>query len=46
MITCQFLECLDKSLVLLSLFCNKVTSISLNFPYKSIEFFVNILDVG
>jgi hypothetical protein len=45
MITCQFLEFLEKLLVLLSLFYNKMTSRSLNFPYKSIEFFVNIPDV-
>jgi hypothetical protein len=46
MILCQFLEFLEKLLVLLSLFYNKMTSRSLNFPYKPIEFFVNIPDVG
>jgi hypothetical protein len=46
MITCQFLEFFEKLLVLLSLFYNKMTSRSLNFLYKSIEFFINIPDVG
>jgi hypothetical protein len=46
MIPCQFLEFLEKFLVLLSLFYNKMASRSFNFSYKSIEFFVNILDVG
>jgi hypothetical protein len=32
--------------VLLSLFYNKMASRSLNFAYMSIEFFVNLLDVG
>jgi hypothetical protein len=32
--------------VLLSLLYNTVTSRSSSFPYKSIEFFVNLLDVG
>jgi hypothetical protein len=32
--------------LLLSLFYNKVTSRSLKFPYKPIEFLVNLLDVG
>jgi hypothetical protein len=46
MISCQFLEFLEKFYILLSLFYYKVTSTSLNFSYKYIEFFVNRLDVA
>jgi hypothetical protein len=46
MTPCQFLEFLEKFLVLLSLFSNKMASRSLNFSYKSIEFFVNVPNVG
>jgi hypothetical protein len=32
--------------VLLLLFYNKMTNRSLSFPYNSMEFFINILDLG
>jgi hypothetical protein len=46
MILRQFTQFFDKFYLLLSLFYNKVTSRSLKFPYKPIEFFVNLLDVA
>jgi hypothetical protein len=46
MILCQFTYFLETFLVLLSLFYNKVASISLAFSYKTIKFFVNLQDVG